>query len=370
MSGRGSIGTIAAMAIAERMAVVALVLGVASGALAANQPLTEWVGGSANHFGGPAEGDPFNPLVPIGGCSYGELNPMEFPHYNILSVAPDSELVSGKSMGGCGSCFELQCADSVEKCNNGPFSNSVVAMVGGTCLAGCGGTHVNLHVFAFDQLAPIRLGNIQIRMRQVTCTPKAKISVKVKTYRVGEGGYIKFVIRNVPGDGGLTAVELKGTQETGSWRPAENHFGAAWEASLLPDAPLDMRLTNTLGEQLVLKGVVPSAGFIGDIETGQQFRKAGRWAQAAQAEPPPSSAASSPWTNESSIYVGPSPAPTSYPPDDFAPQPAPPPYNGVTASLLDKLRGLFLGTPAPPGQDDGSTTSTTTVLTFPILSGR
>lgn len=245
-----------------------------------NSPLSDWMQGSTNHFGGPQEDDidPFNPLVYIGGCSYGEMDPRLFPYYNIMSVAPDSNLAFGKTMNGCGACYEIQCADTMDRCNNGPFTNSVIAMIGGTCLGGCSNTQINLHVFAFDRLAPIRLGNIAIRLRQVECIPDGNIAIRVKVYRVDAGGYIKFVVRNIPGDGGLRSAEIKGSREVGTWRPAENLFGAAWEASILPSAPLDLRLTNTRGEQLVLKEIIPFQipGFVGEVVSNVQFSRAAK----------------------------------------------------------------------------------------------
>ncbi|CAD7696155.1 unnamed protein product [Ostreobium quekettii] len=401
MRAAGRLGA-AGMAAARvaHIALAACVLAAVLSGVADSEPISEWMEGSTNHFGGPAEGDPFNPLVPIGGCSYGELNPREFPFYNILSVAPDSELVSDKSMGGCGACYEIQCADSVEKCNNGPFSNSVEAMIGGTCLGGCHSTNVNLHVFAFDKLAPIRLGNIRIRLRQVECKPKANIVLKVKTYRVEEGGYIKFVIRNVPGDGGLRSVELKGARENGGWRLADNLFGAAWEASVLPDAPLDIRLTNVQGEQLVLKNVIKTPGFLGDIVSDGQFSTAapGKTSSGLHPHPPtpqaqrrsqpapepqplhspsPSSWSALPSSNISSIRVGPSAAPGSEFPSGVSASPpdeAAKPVAGISASIMEALRGFLLGPAelATPGDASAGhkDASAVTVLEFPVLSGR
>lgn len=37
------------------------------------------------------------------------------------------------------------------------------------------------------------------------------------------------------------------------WRPMRNTFGANWELSMLPSLPFDIRVTNTLGQQVVLK---------------------------------------------------------------------------------------------------------------------
>lgn len=44
---------------------------------------------------------------------------------------------------------------------------SIVAMVAGTCDEGCGGTAVNMHIGAFEQIAGLKEGSIDIRLRQV-----------------------------------------------------------------------------------------------------------------------------------------------------------------------------------------------------------
>lgn len=51
----------------------------------------------------------------------------------------------------------------------------------------------------------------------------------------------------------------------------ENLFGAAWEASDLPLPPMDVRLTNTNGEQLILKEIIKEAGFVGNALSDIQF---------------------------------------------------------------------------------------------------
>ena len=58
-----------------------------------------------------------------------------------------------------------------EVCQGTAGGNNTVVVSSGTCGAGCGERQVNLHVFAFDKLAPIRLGNIQIQLRQVRGNP-------------------------------------------------------------------------------------------------------------------------------------------------------------------------------------------------------
>lgn len=56
---------------------------------------------------------------------------------------------------------------SQDRCVNAPQTNNVVVVNAGACSSGCGGTTVNMHTFAFDKIAAIKYGNVQIRIRQV-----------------------------------------------------------------------------------------------------------------------------------------------------------------------------------------------------------
>lgn len=140
----------------------------------------------------------------------------------------------------------------------------------GTCGLGCGDRQVNLHVFAFDKLAPIRLGNIQVQIRQVECEPLGNLIILVKNYRFEKGGYIKMVFRNVPVSGGLNQVSLRSTSG-GDWTELENLFGASWEGSNLPSPPFDLRLRESFGNEVILKAIIEESGFEGEIDSGMQF---------------------------------------------------------------------------------------------------
>lgn len=47
----------------------------------------------------------------MGGCSYGELDPRQYPYYNVIAMHPDSQVLKGLKTYGCGACFEIQCID-------------------------------------------------------------------------------------------------------------------------------------------------------------------------------------------------------------------------------------------------------------------
>lgn len=51
----------------------------------------------------------------------------------------------------------------------------------------------------------------------------------------------------------------------------DNTFGAVWEASRLPEPPMDIRIENSIMQTVVVKNAVATAGVTGDVETTAQF---------------------------------------------------------------------------------------------------
>lgn len=47
-------------------------------------------------------------------------------------------------------------------------------------------------------------------MWKVECQPFGTLEINVKDYRVEEGGFLKITVKNIPGDGGLQKLELRG----------------------------------------------------------------------------------------------------------------------------------------------------------------
>jgi hypothetical protein len=55
------------------------------------------------------------------------------------------------------------------------------------------------------------------------------------------------------------------------WQKMYNTFGANWELSGLPNPPIDLRITNTLGQKVIIRKAIKVAGATGMIETTAQF---------------------------------------------------------------------------------------------------
>ena len=76
----------------------------------------------------------------------------------------------------------------------------------------------------------------------------------VDIYRASEGGYLRLDLQNVAGNGVITSVEMQKEGATdGRWKSLTNTYGAKWEVSMLPEPPLDLRITGADGEVLVAR---------------------------------------------------------------------------------------------------------------------
>ncbi|GFH22040.1 uncharacterized protein HaLaN_19441, partial [Haematococcus lacustris] len=135
----------------------------------------------------------------------------------------------------------------------------------------CNATRINLFALAFQEIGRIKFGTIAVEYRQVACKPPDNIEVRVDARRPIDGGYLRLTLRNVAGDGGLTAVDIRGSANASAagvdgvanaWQPMVNGYaatnanaGAAWEASRLQPDPaggFDLRATNAVGETIII----------------------------------------------------------------------------------------------------------------------
>eukprot|EP00775_Hariotina_reticulata_P002237 gene2237-2549_t len=254
--------------------------------------MSQWVDGTASFFGGPPDsksGNKYKLTIDSGSCGYGEIDPRLYPFYAVAGLHPSNAIVKERPEAGCGSCLEIECRDGRNVCYH---MQPLTALITDQCDASCNSTNVNLHVFAFEQLAPIRVGRVAIRYRLIECDPADAITIHVSDYRAEEGGWIRMTFKNLAGDGGLTAVELAKSATTSaagptrSWQQLQNTFGANWEASTLPTPPMDIRLTNSLQQKVIVTEAITIAGLTGDIETNAQFPLQRSGSPSSQSLPP------------------------------------------------------------------------------------
>ncbi|KAG2431183.1 hypothetical protein HXX76_009711 [Chlamydomonas incerta] len=307
----------------------ALFLGTASALILDPLPLSDWTSGTSVFWGGPQDGqdDPFNMRLPPGACGYGELDSKMWPFFYVTGISAHSDLVRERPQASCGTCLEVRCAANDTTVCAGPAGTSITVMVTDECPQ-CRAAELNLHAFAFEQIAQLKHGSVAIEYRQVECSPADNMTVVVDGFRVSQGGWLRLSIKSVASDGGISRVELArsvdgavgsnstalpqpspasataaaaaaspvpGTADptvqppaaaasTGTpastpaaaaaarvWKVMDNTYGGEWEASALPSPPFDLRVTDLYGRKVVLKSVIQKAGVLGEFPGHSQF---------------------------------------------------------------------------------------------------
>ncbi|KAL6761793.1 hypothetical protein V8C86DRAFT_3023653 [Haematococcus lacustris] len=266
---------------------LAFPIALAQDRYAPSATISTWVSGQASAFGGPQEGLDvvYNATLPSGSCGYGTQDVRLWPFIGIVGISRSSVLATARPMSGCGTCLEVRCTDTrPDACAS---ANPISVTVLDTC-ASCNASQINLFALGFQQIGRTRLGTIAVQYRQVACQPPDGMEVLVDAWRPTDGGYLRLALRNVAGDGGLTAVELRGAagntstagNSSGSeWQPMVNGFapatswlpqlplasshwglcgasrGAAWEVPRIqanPAGGFDLRVTNAVGESVII----------------------------------------------------------------------------------------------------------------------
>ncbi|GAB4820958.1 hypothetical protein N2152v2_008004 [Parachlorella kessleri] len=266
-----------------------------------------------------------------GACGYGVLPATIWPFGNTAALDPATSpfALAGSNMSGCGLCLEVDCTEAA-----GCAPNTQTVLVTDWC-EGCGPDVIYVAGPAFRSLVTDSVGEVAGRFRRVPCDPPSGITVHVDNYRATQGGWIRLGLVGVAGTGDITSVDIKGSsQADSSWKPMQRTYGAAWEASGLPPAPLDLRITSA-GQQLVAKSAIQQAGVSGNFPTNVQFKATGptvpapaKVANISRAAPAAEVSASPPALVPliASPAVMPSPAPivspSPSPPLAASPQPA------------------------------------------------
>lgn len=153
-------------------------------------------------------------------------------------------------LSGCGICLQVSSAAA-----------SAVVQVTDTC-ASCSASQLAVDADTFRRLsADSSAGLIPVSYSIVECTPPGNATVSVDIYRAGDGGYLRLAVFNLAGSSGIAELELRQTPLVGgrldivasSWRRMLNAHGAQWELSGFPTPPLDLRVTDGAGRQLLLR---------------------------------------------------------------------------------------------------------------------
>eukprot|EP00878_Enallax_costatus_P004536 GHUV01004777.1.p1 GENE.GHUV01004777.1~~GHUV01004777.1.p1 ORF type:complete len:243 (+),score=69.95 GHUV01004777.1:209-937(+) len=228
-------------------------------AITAAEMESTWIKGTASFTGLPhgTEAGEFNAAsvkaVPNGACGYGTLTSAQYPFFMVAGVAAKNPITQS-AQKGCGTCLEVQCVDDPKSgkqlCDN---NTPVTVMVYDTCDE-CEANQINLYATAFSRMANLEVGRVDIQYREVSCPFTGGINVYVDAFRPEQGGFLKLALRNVAGTGGIKSVALRTTGNTANnWRQMKNTYGAVWEGSQLSTLPLDIQVTKTDGQTVVLR---------------------------------------------------------------------------------------------------------------------
>lgn len=80
-------------------------------------------------------------------------------------------------------------------------------------------------------------------------------------------------LQKVGNHGAIASISVKGSNT--DWIKMDNTWGAAFEISISPSAPLSFKFEQDDGQTVVATDVVTSNGATGKFDTGVQFTDAG-----------------------------------------------------------------------------------------------
>ncbi|KAK9906493.1 hypothetical protein WJX75_002830 [Coccomyxa subellipsoidea] len=234
----------------------------------------DWHTGIATNYGGAQDGmDPyqFSFGTSIGSCGYGKLDKSKF-FWSVGALSTSNQYYQGGPVQGCGMCFEIECLQNAGqfagRCNQDPNARMVTIMITDSCPE-CEPDHLDLQALTFNKVAPMSLGRIDMRYRRVECKPPSDMNVIVDQNR-GSGGWIRLQVKDAAMRGSVKLVQIKGPN-TG-WETMNNVWGASWEATSVPDPPLDFRIQDDTGTEVTAFGVIKANGQTGVMPTGINFQ--------------------------------------------------------------------------------------------------
>ncbi|KAF2490317.1 rare lipo protein A, partial [Lophium mytilinum] len=147
--------------------------------------------------------------------------------------------------GNCGACISV----------TGPSGNSIKAMIVDQC-PGCGLNHLDLFPDAFSALANPTKGVIDVSWTVVPCDITSPISLHNKD---GVSAYwfsMQVVNANVP----VESLEVS-TDSSVTWQATERQdYNFFQQASGFGTTSVDVRITSTTGEKIIVKGVQIASG--------------------------------------------------------------------------------------------------------------
>eukprot|EP00884_Botryococcus_braunii_P016470 jgi/Botrbrau1/3506/Bobra.341_2s0035.1 len=205
---------------------------------------------------GPMEA-PVGVLTPLqniglsGSCGYDFLDPTVWPYGAIASISSMHPLIVGLPSGGCGSCIQINCL-AEEACNKAPpVIVTVVDVVSEKDRS------LNVPVPSIAALANAVHGSRNFELQQVDCKPPGNIQLRISRFQSGEDDYIRLAPFAVAGTAPVVMVDIKSSSKPDpAFVPLERVSGGTFASHNVPELPLDVRLTNSIGQQVIARKIV------------------------------------------------------------------------------------------------------------------
>jgi hypothetical protein len=217
---------------------------------------------------------------------------------------------------------------------------------------------VNIHASAFSEFLG-SVPRVAVTLDPVPCDPQQALWIKVTDARPTAGGFVRLALQGVAGDGSVAAVDVRPTGSAAGWTPAQNAFGASWQASKFGDGvtSLDVRVTGgSPGSTPVVaegaispfkKGTFGSAVQVNNGATAPGPAKVAAVAAAPASAPPAPAAPTPAAATPAKASSAPAPAPAAPAVEEPKPTPAANPEPAA------KGQALAVSPPrdGPPGVD-------------------